>query len=247
MRTDQRNKPLEGIRQTLAGLGFEAAAMRLSIVLKYNPRWREQPRVPRGSREGGRWTDSGGVQIAAAQVLLPILQRAAPAAQRLYEVGKRVAPNLRRVPKRWDLLDDIIVDQEFDNETRRVGPISPRRPGHEHLRFRTEKELKDFLGPAGRNYHWHHIVEKWLARDGIFPPEVIHSTDNIIGIPDDVHYCITGKMRSYYKDTGFITRKVVGTWAFADQFNFGIDLIERCFSINGYVPTGDSYTDYEKR
>lgn len=247
MRTEQQNKPLTVIRQTLAGLGLEAAAVRLSLTLKYNPNWRQQPRVPRGSRDGGQWTDGGGVQVAAAQVILPILQRAAPAAQRLYDVGKRVAPYLRRVPKRWDSLDELFADDEFDNETRRIGPISPRRPGHEHLRFRTEKELKDFLGPAGPNYHWHHIVEKWLARDGIFPPEVIHSTDNIIGIPDEVHYCVTGKMGSLYLDTGFKTRLVVQHWTFAEQYNFGIDLVDQCFSGKGYVPTGDTNFEWERR
>jgi len=235
------------LKRTLAELGFETAAVRVKFALKYNPRWREQPRVPRGNRDGGQWTDGGGVQIAAAQFLLPILPRAAPAAQRLYQVGKRVAPYLRRVPHRWDLLDDLFPEDEFDNETRRIGPISPRRPGHEHLRFRNAKELAEFLGPAGPKYHWHHIVEKWLARDGIFPPEVIHSTDNIIGIPDQVHYCVTGKMGSLYLDTGFKTRLVVANWTFAEQYNFGIDLIDQCFGEKGYVPTGDSYIEWERR
>lgn len=221
--------------------------MRLSLALKYNPRWREQPRVPRGNPNGGQWTDSGGVQVAVVQTLLPIIQRGTPAAVRLYETGRRVAPFLRRIPHRWDQMDGFLTDEYFDQETGRIAPDSPRRSHHETMRFKSEKELKEYLGPAGPNRHWHHIVEKWLVRDGVFPPEVIHATDNIISLPDKVHYCITGKMRSLYKDTGFITRKVVGTWGFADQFNFGIDLIDRCFSLNGYVPTGDSFTDYEKR
>lgn len=247
MRTDQQNKPLSVIRQTLAGLGLEAAAVRLSLALKYNPRWHLQPRVPRGNSDGGQWTNGGGVQVAAVQVFLPILQRAAPAAQRLYDAGRRVAPYLRRVPKRWDSLDELFADDEFDNETRRIGPISPRRPGHEHLRFRTEKELKDFLGPAGPKYHWHHIVEKRLIAEGIFSPEVIHSTDNIIGIPDQVHYCVNGKMGSLYLDTGLKTRLVVQDWTFAEQYNYGIELINECYAGKGYVPTGDSYIEWERR
>ena len=243
----QDEKLLPRPRRSLAELGFESAIVRVKVALKNNPRWREQPRVPRGNPDGGRWTDSGGVQVAAVQLILPVLQRAAPAAQRLYDVGKRVAPYLRRVPKQWELLDGFFPDDEFDDETRRIASGTPRRPDHEHLRFNSERELKEFLGPAGRDYHWHHIVEKWLARDGIFPPEVIHSTDNIIGIPDKVHYCVTGIMRSNYLDTGITTRKVVATWKFAEQFNYGIDLINKCYARSGYVPTGDSYVDIPKR
>jgi hypothetical protein len=49
----QRNRSLAAIRQTLAGLRVDAAAMRLSLALKYNPHWRQQPRVPRGNPDGG--------------------------------------------------------------------------------------------------------------------------------------------------------------------------------------------------
>lgn len=45
----------------------ELAAMKMRValaklMLKYSP---DQPRVPAGSREGGQWTDAGGVRMAA--------------------------------------------------------------------------------------------------------------------------------------------------------------------------------------
>ena len=247
MHTHPEKGRLTAIRQTLAGLGIEAAAIRLAVALKYNPDWRSQPRKPRGNPDGGQWTNGGGVQVAVVQTLLPVIARGAPLAARLYETGKRVAPFLRRMPHRWDPNDGFLKDGHFDSETGRIGSPSSRRSDHEIMRFKDEKELKKHLGPAGRNHHWHHIVEKRLARDGVFPPEVIHSTDNIISLPDEVHYCINGEMGSYYQDTGLRTRIVVSTWTFAEQFNYGLDLIYKCYARKGYVPNGDPYTGFERR
>lgn len=246
MQTYPEKSRLAAVRQTLAGLGIEAAALRLSVTLKYNPNWRSQPRKPRGDPDGGQWTN-GGVQVAILQTLPQVIARGSSIAVRLYETGRRVAPFLRRVPHRWDSIDDFLDDGHFEPETSRIGPPSPRRSDHEIMRFKDEKELKKFLGPAGSKRHWHHIVEKWLARDGIFPPEVIHSTDNIISLPDEVHYCINGEMGSYYYDTGLRTRIVVSTWTFAEQFNYGLDLIYKCYAKKGYVPNGDPYTGFERR
>lgn len=53
------------------------AAQNIRRVLKANPYWHMQPRVPAGNPDGGRW--AGGF-LAAASSVLPILQRIGPRA-----------------------------------------------------------------------------------------------------------------------------------------------------------------------
>lgn len=45
---------------------FHLAADQLSEVLKFNPNWPSQPRVPAGNPDGGQWT-VGGAQIIPVQ------------------------------------------------------------------------------------------------------------------------------------------------------------------------------------
>jgi hypothetical protein len=48
------------LRAALAGARVLFAGWRLQRLLKYNPNWATQPRIPAGSgRESGRWTDGG--------------------------------------------------------------------------------------------------------------------------------------------------------------------------------------------
>ena len=50
---------LSALRAELADVKRLLAARR-SAEAKYNPRWREQPRAPQGSADGGQWVDGGG-------------------------------------------------------------------------------------------------------------------------------------------------------------------------------------------
>ncbi|GAM97807.1 hypothetical protein U91I_01436 [alpha proteobacterium U9-1i] len=49
-----------------AALRAELAAIKRALITrgehKHNPRWREQPRSPRGTPDGGQWVDGGGVK-----------------------------------------------------------------------------------------------------------------------------------------------------------------------------------------
>ncbi|GAB5506647.1 MAG: hypothetical protein Rhirs2KO_18100 [Rhizobiaceae bacterium] len=49
---------------------FHLAAYQLCEVLKFNPNWPSQPRVPAGNPEGGQWT-VGGAQIIPVQARPP--------------------------------------------------------------------------------------------------------------------------------------------------------------------------------
>lgn len=153
------------------------------------------------------------------------------------EEARRLAPKLRRFPKRWD--DGAQPSEDsFDDETRRISRDSWQRFGYPTIRFRTEGELRDYLGPAGPGREWHHIVEKRQAcRDG-FPPELVHNTDNIISLPLEVHRLVSAKMSSKAEEFDAIVRRFgVEKLSFANQYNYGLDLISRTLKDLGYEPT----------
>lgn len=231
MQTDEQARYSKAIRQTLAILGVKTAAIRLSISLKYNPRWQLQPRVPRGNPDGGRWALDGGLQ-SATSLILPVLKRGA------MKVLKLAAPRIKRYPKRrpnyWKKGDSLPVEHEYDRETRRIGPFTPRRPQHEIYRFKNWREFRDWLGPPDPGWEWHHIVEQRLERNGRFAPERIHNTDNIVMLPIEVHHCINSHMSSKLDALSSVMRFVVEQRPFWVQYNQGLDLIEKCLEDNGY-------------
>lgn len=179
------------LRALAAAERFLQAARRLETVLKDNPYWHLQPRVPRGEPDGGRWI---AYLVGAAGSLLPVLQRVGTVAlQRLRNEARRLAPVLRRLPRRWD--DDAQPSESsYDSETRRISRSPWQRRGEPNIRFRTDDELPRYPGPAGPGREWHHIVEKRLARRPGFPPEKVHSTDNIINLPIEVHRHVSARM-----------------------------------------------------
>ena len=232
MESEAEDIELRRIESLLAANRVVLSCLRLRNALKYNPNWHLQPRAPAGSPGsiGGQWIS--GVINAALAVLRFI---GAPAIGILREAIKRTAPYLRRSPRVWDLDSKFPEDDEFDKDTGRIGPPTPRRPDHPVIRFRSERELRNYLGPAGPNREWHHIVERRLADKGIFPPEQVHSTDNIINLPVEVHRRVTAKMSQVAPNAdGRILRSVVEEMSFADQYNFGLRLIKEAYEELGY-------------
>lgn len=213
---------------------MSTASARLRLAAKYNPYWHLQPRVPSGQPDGGQWIAG---MLGAASSLLPLLQRLGVAVQRqLRNVARRLAPKLRSVPRRWD---DAMQpsEQSYDPETRRISANSWQRRGEPNIRFRNESELRRYLGPAGPGREWHHIVEKRLAgRDG-FPPELIHSTDNIISLPLDVHRRVSARMSMRYSPfSNEIRRHGLEQLSFREQYDHGLDLIEETLGEFGHDP-----------
>lgn len=231
MYSDRKSQPITVIRQTLAGLGVTTAAMRLSNALKYNPRWHLQPRVPRGNSGGGQWTSRRALQSTTSRIL-PALKRGAMAI--LKRSARRVRRHLNRRPYYWKKGDDLPREDEYDTETRRIGPFTPRRPQHEIYRFKNWREFRDWLGPPDPGWEWHHIVEQRLERNGRFAPERIHNTDNIVMLPLDVHRCISDTMSSKLDALSPVMRFVVEQRPFWVQYNKGLDLIEKCLEDSGY-------------
>lgn len=180
------------LAQAVAVLRLQLAAERFRRELRYNPNWHLQPRVPAGNPDGGPWT---ACFFGAAGPLLPILQRVGwTAVARLREAARELAPRLRSVPRRWG--ERQPSEDSYDEETRRISPNSSQRHGHPNIRFRNEDELRRYLGPASAGREWHHIVEKRLAGRPEFPAELIHSTDNIISLPVEVHHRVTARMNT---------------------------------------------------
>ena len=134
---------------------------------------------------------------------------------------------------------DVAIPDEndFEEETRRISSSSWQRHGYPNIRFRSEDELRRYLGPAGPGREWHHIVEKRLAsRDGL-PVEVIHNTDNIISLPVAVHRAINARMSSLSREHGnVVLRYWVERLPFEGQYNFGLDLIDRTLRELGHGP-----------
>lgn len=224
------------LRSALAAERFRQAALRVQRLLsKYNPNWHLQPRVPAGNRDGGQWV---AYLLGAAASILPILQRVgAGAIARLREEARHAWPLLRRLPRLWGSDDSFPKEEQFDQETRRIGPQSLRRSGHAFIRFRSMGELRRYLGPAGPGREWHHIVEQRLAEKGIFTPEEIHNTDNIINLPIEVHRRVSARMsRRYEAFISNIRRFEVEILDFSEQYNQGINLVEKTLREFGYDP-----------
>ena len=235
MRVQDIDNRLSRIISFLAAERFSAAAGRVSAALKYNPNWHLQPRVPAGDPEGGQWMPS---ERAIVGSLLPVLRKVGPPALRLLrETARRIAPVMRRLPRRWDETSQFPDENDFEEETRRISSSSWQRHGYPNIRFRSEDELRRYLGPAGPGREWHHIVEKRLAgRDGL-PVEVIHNTDNIISLPVAVHRAINARMSSLSREHGnVVLRYWVERLPFEGQYNFGLDLIDRTLRELGYDP-----------
>lgn len=181
---------------------FWRSALNLQVALKRNPYWHLQPRVPAGSAQGGQWTGWERWTLGELASGLPVLARLGPAAvAKVRDAARRLSPYLRRLPRPWSERDQPTEDS-YDDDTRRISRDSWQRRGEPNIRFRNEAELRNYLGPAGEEREWHHIVEKRLAGRPGFEPELIHSTDNIISLPIDVHRRISARMSSRSDEFG---------------------------------------------
>jgi hypothetical protein len=91
---------------------------------------------------------------------------------------------------------------------------------------------------AGPGREWHHIVEKRLALI-LFAAELIHSTDNIINLPVDLHQQINARMSQNGREQTehLVRRFYVSRFSFRDQYNYGLDIISDEAEELGYDPS----------
>ncbi|EYE87359.1 hypothetical protein Q428_13775 [Fervidicella metallireducens AeB] len=94
--------------------------------------------------------------------------------------------------------------------------------------FKTFKALKKYLGPAGKNKVWHHIVEQCqIGRSG-FSATKINNTKNVIAIDNATH----AKISAYYSSKRPFTHgKTVRDWlsgqSYEAQYKFGMNVLRQ--------------------
>ena len=91
--------------------------------------------------------------------------------------------------------------------------------------FSTFRELKKFLGSAGANNDWHHIVEQSQIEKSGFSPQQIHNTNNIVPVNRSIHSKISGYYSSKQEFTGkLIVREWLAGQSYKAQYEFGIKI-----------------------
>ena len=91
--------------------------------------------------------------------------------------------------------------------------------------FEKFQDLKDYLGSAGENNHWHHIVEQCQIDKSGFSPQQIHNTNNIVAVNRSIHSKISGYYSSKQDFTGQLTvRDWLAGQSYKAQYEFGIKI-----------------------
>jgi hypothetical protein len=90
-----------------------------------------------------------------------------------------------------------------------------------------EAFLKRF-GSAGFGNEWHHIVEQGGANEDNIPPELLHSTRDIVKLPKLLHEVVNGE---YSQKSAADPTKTVREWlqtkSFDEQYKYGIETLQR--------------------
>lgn len=97
-----------------------------------------------------------------------------------------------------------------------------------HRGFNSFDSLRKFLGNAGVNRQWHHIVEQsQIAKSG-FSKTSIHNTRNIVSIDIQHHQRITGYYNSIQPHTqGKRVRDWLAGKSWDYQYDYGIKIMDR--------------------
>lgn len=98
--------------------------------------------------------------------------------------------------------------------------------------FNSYRQAKSVLGTQP-NTQIHHVVEQCQAnanRSG-FPRSLVNSTDNLVRLSDDIHNQISRFYSSSIYPGGGTFRDSLNGLPFDEQFNIGVDVMQR--AING--------------
>ena len=98
--------------------------------------------------------------------------------------------------------------------------------------FRSFSAFKRAFGAAGEGAEWHHIVEQTGSNVARFSGDAIHSTENIVRLPTDIHR----KISAYYSSkqtftNGLTVREWLRTQSLDEQRRFGLGVLE-AFGVN---------------
>jgi hypothetical protein len=110
-----------------------------------------------------------------------------------------------------------------------LGAVTPPRAAGAALfrrSFTSFRRLKKHVGRAPPKMVWHHIVEQ--SQIPQFGAQRIHSIDNIVAVPEDVHE----ELNAFYSSKQYFSRpETVRMWlrkkSFEDQYDFGMEQLRR--------------------
>ena len=94
--------------------------------------------------------------------------------------------------------------------------------------FNTFNNFKNYLGSAGNDNAWHHVVEQCQITKSGFSPQLIHNVNNMISIDSATHAKISG----FYNSSplfaeGMRVRDWLAGQSLEFQFQFGLDILNR--------------------
>ena len=173
-----------GIARTRGELGrlrHQVALVRLGLLhrrhlRKYNP---DQPRVPAGNPDGGRWTGSGGFYSAGLSRGGPNIPRQRPPTSR--DRNKAIKAVAKWLLEKGTALAEVIANYSWLAEG--APYISAYLDAPKSL-----AELHELAQSPARGYDVHHIVEQTAAeRDG-YPKHLIDRDDNLVRISTLRHW-----------------------------------------------------------
>jgi hypothetical protein len=107
--------------------------------------------------------------------------------------------------------------------------------GNRGVGFNTSDTFKDYVGHASPGYEWHHIVPQHDDNIDAFGNRAIHSTSNMILLPEDVHLTISknysrGKSRG---TSGLTLRDELKPMTFDEQHKEGVSMIIEALKAHG--------------
>jgi hypothetical protein len=87
--------------------------------------------------------------------------------------------------------------------------------------------LQKEYGSAGDGKEYHHIVEQGGANEDNFTAEELHSTKNIVPLPDPIHDLVSAEYSKEYEKTGITVRQWLQTQPFDKQYEYGLDVLTK--------------------
>ena len=92
--------------------------------------------------------------------------------------------------------------------------------------FNSSSELKAYIGTAGLDMQWHHIVEQ--SQISQFGQQAIQSIENIVAMPKNIHQDISAFYSSIQPfSQGMVVRKWLSGQTFDQQYQFGMNVMSR--------------------
>ena len=93
--------------------------------------------------------------------------------------------------------------------------------------YRSFNAFKRVAGAAGDFADWHHIVGQTPGNIARFGPGMIHDAENIVAVPRDLHWQITGHYNSAPFGTGQTVREWLAPQSFEAQRDYGLQILKR--------------------